>query len=55
MYALHYVPDILAGQRRLMTHLHRRLDRAEAATLTVQEVMDKNGNINEKENKHGYF
>ncbi|KAK7107714.1 hypothetical protein V1264_015588 [Littorina saxatilis] len=39
IYALHYVPSILAGQRRLMMQLHRRLDRAEAATLTVAKVM----------------
>ncbi|XP_070190023.1 E3 ubiquitin-protein ligase rnf213-alpha-like [Littorina saxatilis] len=42
MHALHYVPSILAGQRRLMMQLHRRLDRAEAATLTVAEVLDGN-------------
>ncbi|XP_076466869.1 E3 ubiquitin-protein ligase rnf213-alpha-like [Babylonia areolata] len=39
--ALHYVPAILRGQRRLMMQLHRRLDRAEAATLTVEEVLNK--------------
>ncbi|XP_076467024.1 E3 ubiquitin-protein ligase RNF213-like [Babylonia areolata] len=39
--ALHYVPAILRGQRRLMMQLHRRLDRAEAATLTVEDVMNK--------------
>ncbi|XP_070188878.1 E3 ubiquitin-protein ligase rnf213-alpha-like [Littorina saxatilis] len=40
LHALHYVPSILAGQRRLMMQLHRRLDRAEAATLTVAKVME---------------
>ncbi|KAK7494871.1 hypothetical protein BaRGS_00013998, partial [Batillaria attramentaria] len=39
--ALHYVPAIMAGQRRLMMQLHRRLDRAEAVTLTIQEVLTR--------------
>lgn len=43
IHALHYVPAILAGQRRLMMQLHRRLDRAEAATLTITEVMGRKG------------
>ena len=43
IHALHYVPAILAGQRRLMMQLHRRLDRAEAATLSVTEVLDSKG------------
>ena len=43
IHALHYVPAILAGQRRLMMQLHRRLDRAEAATLTIAEVRGRKG------------
>ncbi|KAL8581509.1 hypothetical protein ACOMHN_042902 [Nucella lapillus] len=39
--ALHFLPAILRGQRRLMMQLHRRLDRAEAATLTVGEIMGR--------------
>ena len=41
--ALHYVPAILAGQRRLMNQLHRRLDRAEALALTIGQAKNKKG------------
>ncbi|PVD28712.1 hypothetical protein C0Q70_11306 [Pomacea canaliculata] len=37
--ALHYVPAILRAQRRLLTQLCRRLDRAEAANLKIADFM----------------
>ncbi|KAK7478894.1 hypothetical protein BaRGS_00029875, partial [Batillaria attramentaria] len=39
--ALHHLPAILSGQKRLMMQLHRRLDRAEAATLTIGDVLSR--------------
>ncbi|KAK7488216.1 hypothetical protein BaRGS_00020523, partial [Batillaria attramentaria] len=39
--ALHYLPAILNGQKRLMNQLHRQLDRAEAAALTIKMVKER--------------
>nr|KAG5700590.1 hypothetical protein BaRGS_015386 [Batillaria attramentaria] len=39
--ALHYLPAILDGQKRLMNQLHRQKDRAEAAALTIKMVKER--------------
>ncbi|KAK7459431.1 hypothetical protein BaRGS_00038999, partial [Batillaria attramentaria] len=39
--ALHYIPAILVGLKRVTTQLHRRLDRFEATNLLIKQLIEK--------------